>query len=195
MNISLIMRLIITLIVFQCGDDGDAGGHGGGGDARRIAAWRRSGMTTWGSWAATGATTTRACEPRRHPCAALCWERCATPGGGAAGSEASEASEASERAGASGASDETTGDDGGDFRARVHRSRGGKRRRGSLGMSAALRRRRPVGIDRERWPRGQRDAGHRSGATSPGVSSLPATTWTLRWATILGQEFSVIAPT
>ena len=60
----------------------------------------------------------------------------ATPGGGAAGGGASEASEASERAGASGASDETTGDDGGDFRARVHR-RGGKKTRQSRDVRRA----------------------------------------------------------
>ena len=76
---------------------------------------------SWGSWAATGATTTRACEPRRHPCALSAGSGVRLRGAGAAGSEASEASEASERAAASGASDETTGDDGGDFRARVHR--------------------------------------------------------------------------
>ena len=57
----------------------------------------------------------------------------ATPGGGAAGSEASEASE---RAGASGARDETTGDDGGNFRARVHR-RGGKKTRQSRDVRRA----------------------------------------------------------
>ena len=117
----------------------------------------------------------------------------ATPGGGAAGSEASETSE---RAGASGARDETTVDGGDDGWRRGQAAAAAEQAARAVGgCPPPACGEGPVGMSGCGGPAVTPVCYHRCFLRLDDAFTLPVTTWAFDDGQLLGQEFSIIAPT